>query len=59
MSFRQRNVRRLTIGAARSAVRGRKKKSEPLAEEVFPAFAALFQGDHLGVEFALGGHEGL
>ena len=26
---------------------------------VYPAFGALFQGDHLGVEFALGGHEGL
>eukprot|EP00435_Cladocopium_sp_Y103_P038928 s550_g10.t1 len=27
--------------------------------EVFPAFKSLFQGDHLGVEFALAGHEGL
>lgn len=25
----------------------------------YPAFGALYQGDHLGVEFALGGHEGL
>ena len=26
---------------------------------VYPAFGALYQGDHLGVEFALGGHLGL
>ena len=29
------------------------------SDEVFPAFQSLFQGDHLGVEFALAGHEGL
>ena len=36
---------------------GGKKRSEQ--RSVYPAFGALFQGDHLGVEFALGGHEGL
>ena len=29
------------------------------ASEVFPGFSSLFQGDHLGVEFALAAHEGL
>ena len=27
--------------------------------QLFPAFASLFQGDHLGVEFALASHERL
>lgn len=35
----------------------RKKKEMP--EALYPSFGALYQGDHLGVEFALGGHEGL
>ena len=29
------------------------------SDEVFPGFCSLFQGDHLGVEFALSAHEGL
>ena len=35
-----------------------KKKALLISEstEVFPCFASLFQGDHLGVEFALSGH---
>ena len=28
-------------------------------EKLYPCFAALFQGDHLGVEFALEAHQGL
>ena len=31
----------------------------PLEEDAFPAFASLFQGDHLGVEFALSAHSAL
>lgn len=34
-------------------------KKLPLPDEVYPSFGALYQGDHLGVEFALGGHQGL
>ena len=47
------------LGEVRESKGGRRKKAAPLAERVYPAFAALYQGDHLGVEFALGGHEGL
>ena len=32
------------------------KKRAPLPEKVYPCFASLFQGDHLGVEFALRSH---
>ena len=32
-------------------------RSEP--SRLFPSFGALYQGDHLGVEYALAGHEGL
>lgn len=40
---------------------GMEQKDQKVATDllVFPAFGALYQGDHLGVEFALGGHEGL
>eukprot|EP00435_Cladocopium_sp_Y103_P052207 s698_g16.t1 len=31
-------------------------RSPALPERVFPCFKSLFQGDHLGVEFALNGH---
>ena len=37
----------------------RAKKRRPFPQKLFPSFAALYQGDHLGVEFALGAHEGL
>ena len=30
-----------------------------LVEELYPSFKSLFQGDHLGVEFALSSHESL
>eukprot|EP00435_Cladocopium_sp_Y103_P075270 s60_g55.t1 len=35
------------------------KASDSCTEVVFPAFKSLFQGDHLGVEFALRSHETL
>eukprot|EP00435_Cladocopium_sp_Y103_P039758 s1997_g10.t1 len=39
------------------AERGRKsRKRGPLPETLYPCFASLFQGDHLGVEFALRSH---
>ena len=34
-----------------------KRQTSP--EKLFPCFGALFQGDHLGVEFALDAHQGL
>ena len=34
-------------------------RKKALPPELYPALGALFQGDHLGVEYALGGHEGL
>ena len=34
-------------------------RKRDLPTHLFPALGSLFQGDHLGVEFALGGHEGL
>ena len=36
-----------------------KKEKREFPQRLFPSFAALYQGDHLGVEFALGGHEAL
>ena len=39
---------------------GRQKEDESTEKgNVFPAFASLFQGDHLGVEFALSSHQKL
>ena len=38
---------------------GGKRKGLFSGRSVYPAFQSLFQGDHLGVEFALAGHEGL
>jgi hypothetical protein len=38
----------------RAKARGRAKLSMPA--ELYPCFASLFQGDHLGVEFALRSH---
>ena len=35
------------------------KKKEAPPEKLFPCFGALYQGDHLGVEFALDAHQGL
>ena len=35
------------------------RPSAASSSKVYPAFRGLFQGDHLGVEFALAGHEGL
>ena len=37
----------------------RERRKGLLVPEVFPAFRSLFQGDHLGVEFALASHEQL
>lgn len=34
-----------------------KKRSSVMPVEVYPCFRSLFQGDHLGVEFALRSHE--
>ena len=34
-------------------------KDTAVSDEVFPAFASLYQGDHLGVEFALSAHHTL
>eukprot|EP00435_Cladocopium_sp_Y103_P074323 s580_g48.t1 len=42
----------------RAEVSKKTKRKKPPAE-VFPAFKSLFQGDHLGVEFALKSHETL
>lgn len=38
---------------------GVKKKLGAIAERAYPAFSSLFQGDHLGVEFALCAHQSL
>ena len=37
----------------------KKRGKKELPGAVHPAFSALYQGDHLGVEYALGAHEGL
>ena len=51
------STRREVVGDRLGFEKVAKKKAEP--ERLFPAFSALYQGDHLGVEFALGAHEGL
>ena len=51
------STRREVVGDRLGFEKAAKKKAEP--ERLFPAFSALYQGDHLGVEFALGAHEGL
>eukprot|EP00435_Cladocopium_sp_Y103_P041190 s587_g11.t1 len=35
----------------------KRSKKQKVPSEVYPAFKSLFQGDHLGVEFALRSHE--
>lgn len=36
-----------------------KRELKTLPTQLYPSFGALYQGDHLGVEFALSGHQGL
>ena len=52
------SVRREVIGD-RLCLPSRPKTSCALPEVVYPCFRSLFQGDHLGVEFALRSHEQL
>ena len=51
------------VGAFDRMIHGDRYGKEPLRKgqpsELHPAFGALYQGDHLGVEFALAGHESL
>lgn len=59
--FKQRSFQRMggreLEGDKLGESKPRRKKEMP--EALFPSFGALYQGDHLGVEFGLGGHEGL
>eukprot|EP00435_Cladocopium_sp_Y103_P035541 s2138_g9.t1 len=38
---------------------GQREEKQHVSGQVFPSFTSLFQGDHLGVEFALSSHEHL
>ena len=52
-------VTRDAVGDGFRSVKVQRGKKQKIPTEVYPAFKSLFQGDHLGVEFALRSHETL